>query len=387
MLVGLTTWVVAAVSVWMAPAYLALMVLIFVTPLGRRPSKSAPEPGAEPICVGDTDIGQSLRVDRAAGTDDNRPAAELDSGLAADEAATEPLGSIPDSAGSGGAKPKRGRGRARKAAKTAAEPAPDSPPIIWIRVGPGKFVRADATIPAIDQTQVEEVAAEAVPATDAPTTAPAISTVVDEAQVEEVAAEAVPATDAPTAPATPTPTPTPTPAAPAATLAEPDPFDLSATTPGDVGMIVRSDDSVVGSVTDEYGITPSAFGQASRVTSAAEGLDHDLSGVAAKPEADLASRANPGGETSWSGEEPGRLGSQRRTSTGRTGRVSRGVASAISGVDRASSRRHVRTPPRPRTPVWSPSAPNARLQQATRRAFGRIPHVHRALRPRSPPYR
>jgi hypothetical protein len=380
-LVGLTTWAVASVSVWMAPAYLALMVLIFVTPTGRRPSKSAPEPGAEPICVGDTDIGQSLRVDRAAGADDNRPAAELDSGLAADEAATEPLGSIPDSAGSGGAKPKRGRGRARKAAKTAAEPAPDSPPVTWIRVGPGKFVRADATIPAIDPTQVEEVAAEAVPATDAPNAAAAIPTVVDEAQVEEVAAEAVPATDAATAPATPTA------AAPAATLAEQDPFDLSATTPGDVGMIVRSDDSVVGSVTDEYGITPSAFGQASRVTSAAEGLDHDVSGVAAKPEADLVFLANPNGETSWSGEDPGRLESQRRRSTGRTGRVSRGVASAISGVDRASSRRLVRTPPRPRAPVWSPFAPNARLQQATRRAFGRTPHVHRALRPRSPPYR
>jgi hypothetical protein len=380
-LVGLTTWAVASVSVWMAPAYLALMVLIFVTPIGRRPSKSAPEPGAEPVGVGDTDIGQILGVDRAAGADDNRPVAELDSGLAADEAATEPLGSIPDSAGSGGAKPKRGRGRARKAAKTAAEPAPDSPPVTWIRVGPGKFVRADATIQAINPTQIEDVAAEDVPATDAPAAAPAIPTVVDEAQVEEVAAaEAVPAMDVPTATASPTA------AAPAAPLAEQDPFDLSETTPGDVVMIVRSDDSVVGSATEEYGITPSAFGQASRVTSAAEGLDHDVSGVAAKPDADLASLANPGGEMSWSGEEPGRLWSQRRTSAGRTGRVSRGVASAISSADRASSRRHIRTPLSARTPVWCPFAPNARLQQATRRAFGRIPHVHRALRPRSPPY-
>jgi hypothetical protein len=352
MLVGLTAWVVASVSVWMAPAYLALMVLIFVTPMGRRPSKSAPEPGAESIGVGDTEIGQSLRVDRAAGADDNRPAVELDSGLAADEAATEPLGPIPDSAGSGGAKPKRGRARARKAAKTAAEPASDSPPVTWIRIGPGKFVRADATIPAIDPTPVEEVAAEAVPATDAPT-----------ATVSSPAA------------------------ASAAPMAEPDPLDLSATTAGDVGMIVRSDDSVVGSVTEEYGITPSAFGQASRVASAAQGLDHDLSGVAAKPEADLASLAIPGGEMSWSGQEPGRPWSQRPTSTGRTGRVSRGVARAISGVDRASLRRHVRTVPRPRTPVWSSTVPNARFHQATRRAFGRIPHVHRALRPRSPPYR
>jgi hypothetical protein len=383
-LVGLTTWVVASVSLWMAPAYLALMVLIFVMPMGRQPSNSVREPGAESIGVGDAEIGQIPRVDRAAGADDNPPAAEIDSGWVADEAVAEPLGPIPESAGSGGAKLKRGRARARKAAKTAAEPASDSPPVTWIRVGPGKFVRADATIPAIDQTQVEDVAAEAVPATDAAAAAPAIPTVVNEVQVEEVpVAEAVPATDAPTATATASPTAL----ASAAPLAEHGPLDRSETTPGDVGLIVRSDDSVVGSVTEEYGITPSAFGQASRVTSAAEGLDHEVSGVAAEPQADLASVANPGGETSRSGHEPGRPWSQRRTSTGRTDRVSRGVANAISGVDRASSRQNFRTPPRPRTSVWSSFAPNARRQQAARRAFGRILHVHRALRPRSPPNR
>lgn len=328
-LVGLTTWAVASVSVWMAPAYLALMVLIFVTPMGRRPSQPRPESDSEPIDVGGAGIGQSLRRDRAAGAGDNRPAAELDSALAADEAATEPVSSIPDSAGSAAGKPKRGRTRGRKAAKTAAEPALDSSPVTWIRVGPGKFVRADAMIQTIDPTRVEE-------------------------------AEGVPATDAPDAPATPTPTA----AAPDALLAGQDPLNLPATTHGDVGMIVRSDDSVVGSVTEVYGITPSAFGQISRVTPAAEGLDHDVSG-----------------------EGPGRLGSQRRTPSGRTGRVSRGVASAISGADRGSSRCLGRTPPRPRTSVWSPFAPNARLQQATRRAFGRITHVHRALRPRSPPHR
>jgi hypothetical protein len=339
----------------MAPAYLALMVLIFVTPLGRRPSKSAPEPGAELICVGDTDIGQSLRVDRAAGADDIRPTAEFDAALAADEAATESSSSIPDSAGSAGAKPKRGRGKARKAAKTAAEPAPDSGPVTWIRVGPGKFVRADTTIQTIDPTQVEEVAAE----------------------------EAVPATDAADAP----PTLMPTSVAPAATLAEQDPLDLSATTPGEVGKLVRSDDSVVGSVTEEYGITPSAFGPDPRVACSAEGLDHDVSGVAAEPESDLVSVADPDGETSRRGDDHGRLRSQRRIPTGRTGRISRGVASAISGADRASLRRLVRTSSRPQNSVWSPFAPNACRQQAARRAFGRITHFQRALRARSPPCR
>ena len=37
MLVGFTAWTVATVSVWWVPAYLALMVLIFVTPRGRCP--------------------------------------------------------------------------------------------------------------------------------------------------------------------------------------------------------------------------------------------------------------------------------------------------------------------------------------------------------------
>ena len=383
-LVGLTTWAVASVSVWMAPAYLALMVLIFVTPLGRRPSKSAPEPGLEPIRVGDTESGQSLRADRAAGADDNRPAAELDSSLASDDVATDPSSSVPDSTGSAGAKPKRGRGRVRKAAKTAVEPAPDSSPITWIRVGPGKFIRADAAIQAIDPTEVAAVAAEAVPATHTADAVPAISISDDQAQVEGIAAEGVgPATDDPHSPAAPTASE----AAPAVSPAGQDPLEPSAMTPGDLGMTVRSDDPVVGSVTEEYGITPSAFGQASRVSSAAEGLGLDGSGAAGEAEADLMSVVDPDVETTGRGDEPGRLWSQRRIPTGRTGRISRGVAGAISGADRASSRRLVRTPPRPRTSVWYPFAPNARLQQATRRAFGRIPHVQRALRPRSPPRR
>jgi hypothetical protein len=330
----------------MAPAYLALMVLIFVAPLGRRPSKSASEVGSEHRCVDGTDIGQSQCVDRTAGAEEeNHPAAELDAATAAEEAATEQSSSIPDSAGSAGAKPKRGRARARKAAKSAAETVLNPPPVTWIRVGPGKFVRADATTQAVDPAQLEEVAAEDVPATDTSDANPAISDVGDRVQVEEVAAEAIPATGGQ------------------------DPLDISATIPDDVGMPIGSGDSVVGSVTEEYGITPSAFGPDPRISSAAERPDHDVSEVADAAEADRVSVP------------------RRRARTARTGRISRGIAGAIPGVDRASSRRLVRTRPKNRTSAWSPFAPNARLQQATRRAFGRIPHVYRALRPRSPPHR
>ena len=127
-LVGLTAWAVASISVWMVPAYLALMVLIFVMPQGRRPSKPASEPGTEPIRFGVFAIDKSLRVDRAAGSDHIRSVDEpLDSGLEADEAAIELSGSVPDSAGSEAVKPRRGRGRARKSAKAVAESAPIPP--------------------------------------------------------------------------------------------------------------------------------------------------------------------------------------------------------------------------------------------------------------------
>ncbi len=352
-LVGLTAWAVASISVWMVPAYLALMVLIFVMPQGRRPSKPASEPGTEPIRFGVFAIDKSLRVDRAAGSDHIRSVDEpLDSGLEADEAAIELSGSVPDSAGSEAVKPRRGRGRARKSAKAVAELAPDSAVATWIRVGPGKFVRADS-----------------------------INQAVDPAGVEEFGVETVPATDAPPAPATSAPAP------PAALLAEQDPLDSLETTPGDGAMIVSSDDGVLGSVTEEYGITPSAFGPAREVSPSAEDPGQDLSGVVAQPEDELASLTSLDVKTSWLGEDAERPRWRRQTFRGRSVRVSRGIASAIVGVDPASSRRHVRTPPRPRTLVWSPFAPNARVQQAARRAFGRINHVQRALRARSPPSR
>jgi hypothetical protein len=241
--------------------------------------------------------------------DENPPAVDLDSAVAADETPTEPSSSAPDSAGSAGVKPKRGRGRARRAAKTAVEPVLESAPATWIRVGPGKFVRADATIQAVDPTQVEEVAVEAVPETDPPHT----------------------------------PDP-PVDAAPAVTLAEPGPLEPPATTPDDVGMLVRSDDSVVASVTEEYGITPSAFGPDSRDSSVTDGLDHHVSEeVADEPEAVPVPIATPPDvDSSRDGDDQGQLRSPRRTPSVRTGRVSRGIASTFLGADRLSTRHVVR---------------------------------------------
>jgi hypothetical protein len=350
-LVVLTTFAVAWVSIWWVPAYLALMVLIFVTPHGRRRPAWTLKPGTESAGVVLTDLGNSVRLDRADEGDYYHLAAELVSRPTTGELTTESAGFSSDSASSGIGKARRGRGRTRKAAKTTAEPAPDAAPVTWIRVGPGKFVRGDANNQAVDQAQTEDVIGDVSPAMDVPVQVPLSS------------------------------------AAPVNALIEQGPLGPPEANFGDEGIPVACDDRVLGSVTEEYGIAPSAFSPIAPVSPSVEGLEHDVSGVAVTPEADLSPLANLGGNTLGHGVEAGRLGSPRQASGIRLGRVSRGIASAIRGMDRASVRRDVCTVPKPRALIWSSFAPNAHLRQAACRAFGRITHVQRALRPRSPPYR
>jgi hypothetical protein len=144
---------------------------------------------------------------------------------------------------------------------------------------------------------------------------------------------------------------------------------------------------VLGSVVEVYGIAPSAFTAIPPDSLSVEGLEHDAPDVVVTLEADSSLSANLDGNTSWDAEDRGRLDSQGGTSGSRVCRVTRGIASAIPSRDRASLRRNVRRRPKLRTLIWSSFPPNACLRQAAHRAFGRIPHVQRALRPRSPPYR
>jgi len=347
-LVGFTACAVASVSVWLVPAYLALMVLIFVTPRGRHPWARASKARAESIAAGSADLGRRLRVDCTDAVHQHHPTAGPDSGSAVNES-TEPSGSSSESAGSETVKPRRGRVRARKAARTAVEPMPDSPSVTWIQVGPGKFVRAEGSISAVDQAQTEEVAVGDGPATDAPVHAP--------------------------------------PTAPAESLAAQDPPNPLATIPSDVGMVVGSDDSASGSVTEEYGIAPTAFSPAPGARSSVEGVAHDVSGVVASPEPDSVSMAGLGGKMPRHDLDQGRFWLHWWTSRGQADWVSPGIANARPGLDRASSRRNVKPGPKAWTLVRPCFTPDARRQQAARRAFGRIAHVERALRPRSPPYR
>ena len=350
-LMGLTTLAVAWVSVWWVPAYLILMALIFVTPQRRSQPERESKPSEESAGRTLTDRDHGLRVDRADERDHHHLTVESISGSIVGESTTESAGIDPDSTSAGMAKPRRGRGRARKAAKAAVETVLESTSVTWIRVGPGKFVRADANSQAVDQAQTEEVTVEADPAADV--------------SAQEWLAPLA-HTDA---------------------LVDRDLSDTPETTSGEEGTVSVSDNCVLGSVVEVYGIAPSAFNSVPPDLLSVEGLEHDGFDVVVTPEAKSSPSANLGDNASWDAEDRGRLDSHGGKSRSRVCRVLRGIASAIPSEDRASSRRDVRRSPKPRTLIWSSDPPNARLRQAARRAFGRIPHVRRALRPRSPPCR
>jgi hypothetical protein len=155
---------------------------------------------------------------------------------------------------------------------------------------------------------------------------------------------------------------------------------------GAEGTVVGSDNCTLGSFVEVYGIAPSALSSVSSDSPSVESLEVDGLGVVVAPAADSSPSANLDGNASWNAEDRERLDSQGGSSGSRVSRVLRGIASAIPSGDRASLRRNVRKGPKPRTLIRSSDPPNARIRQAARRAFGRINHVQRALRPRSPPY-
>lgn len=143
-----------------------------------------------------------IREDRAVEMGETRPADEpvLETPAVETADATMPN---PDPTSTGAAKPRRSRARYRKTAKTAAEPVTDATPATWIRVGPGKFVRADASVPFPVQAQSEEIAVAAYPATDTSESATAPSEIVADGRPETdgpetaIVMDSHPATDGP----------------------------------------------------------------------------------------------------------------------------------------------------------------------------------------------
>jgi hypothetical protein len=351
-LIGLTTLAVAWVSVWGMLIYLALMVLIFVTPHEHKRPKWLSKPSKESTGRVLTDFDRNLRLDLTDESDHLHLATEFISSSMVSESNTEAVFLHPDSTSSGTVKARRSRGRVRRAVKTTSESGPSGfVSVTWIRVGPGNFVRADVQIQTVDQSQIEEVIVEAHLPTDAP--------------VEVLLA----------------------PLALVKALVEDSLPDLLDGTPGEEGKVAVCDDRTVGSAVEVYGIAPSAFSLIPPDSFSVEGLEHNLSDMGVTPVRDSSASANLDRNTSWDEEDRGQLGLQWGPSESRVCRALRGHANTRSNANRAYLRRNVRNGPKLRTLVWSSDPLNVRLRQAAHRTFGRLSHVQRALRPRSPPAR
>ncbi len=348
-LVVSTTWAIASVSLWWVPVYLALLVVIFVTPPRWQFPSVASKSGLESDLVGTEAPGSGRRVDCGDGVDELRSLSQFDSVQTNVETA-ESTGSNPHLTTAGTTKP-RGRIRARKAARPASEPVMASIPVAWIQIGPGKFVRVEDGIQSADPTPTEEVAARAYPATENP-------------------ASATPAASARTEPSV-----------------EQESFTTSGATSGDVEQILVSDDRASESVTEEHGIAPSAFSLATRYDSTAKSSDHDLPDQGDQPEVETAAPAATGGQLPPTQADRARLIWQAGAARRWLSRIQRGIVPMAPRVSRAPLRRLIRSAPNPRHLAGTSYAPNLSRHDAARRAFGRTLHFQHTLRTRSPPCR
>jgi hypothetical protein len=347
-LVASTTLAIASVSFWWVPVYLVLLVLIFLTPPRWQPSSSASVSDAESDTVEIAGLAPGLRVDTADGPDEIRSVSQFDSD-SANVDVTVALDSNPDVI-TGGAAKRRGRVRARKVTNPASGPVKNSLPVAWIQVGPGKFVRAEGGIQTADIAQTEEIDARVLPAT----VPPAETTSAAPAQTE--------------------------PPAELNSFTSP-----GASPPGEVGPISVSNDGVSGPVIEEHGIAPSAFNLTPLFESSVEASDQDLPGQVDQPEVTTAGPAEPG-TSSLPGSADLRIPlCQPGVARKWVRRIQRGIVRTGPRVNRVSGRGITPNSPNPRLPFGSSCALNVARHDAASRAFGRVLHVQRIIRTRSPP--
>jgi hypothetical protein len=346
-LVALTAYAVSWVSIWWAPAYLVLIAFIFVIPRWQVRSDRASAARPESSRVISTHAGSNVRVDRAAEWEHH----DLVSLLplpAIDDSTAESAGFNSKSANTGTTKPRRGRSRMQNAAKPSSGSGPESTSVAWIRIGPGKFVRADADISGAAQAQSMSNIANATEVKDTPAAVTSTPQTVTTSLVGQEFLESV------------------------------------ETTPSDKGMFVTAKERAFASDAEVHGITPTALSPAPLSD---DGLKCDLDRGADATGTIHIPLANLGCIVSRDGVDPAHFRLQRRLYVRRTSRIPLRVVSAIPGVDRAFLRRNVRPGRRPSVLAWSPASPTVQRRQAAYRAFGRLSHVQRTLRPRSPPYR
>ena len=363
-LLGVTACAVASVSAWLVPVYLLLVTVILTAPRGSRASSPAAGSRAGFLGTRIAEHGQSAGEGRADGTGPAEPGpdARQDPDLAAGESDDAESSHLRlDPAAAAIARPRRSKARTRKAARPAAELAPEFAPVTWVRVGPGKYVRSDAIIqgqpPAEAPAPAEAVASDADPATDPPEPATAAPTDVD---------PATPAVDADDAAALTSEEPATTAfrrrmqeTAIPPTLESEAPEGHPTSEAPEPAPTVPEFTADASPTAEEHGIAPSAFG----------------------PPCPLPVVNGPLYASGWRERSPNRrryLGPRamshgRRTADRRT-------------TDRAGSFRGRFRRSHPRTTDHGRRTTDTR-EGAARRAFGRTEHVRRDWRARSPPGR
>ena len=351
LLVLLTTSAVAWVSIWWVPVYLTFMVLIFITPQHGTRLTLGSKAGEESFKDSAIQLGPDECVSQGDNDHDHRIAAPRTAGRFDDNGTSVPMSVSPDLASIATSKPRRGRTRARKGPKITVASSPPGSSTTWIRIGPGKFVRADTNLQAMDEGQPREITADThVPAVASSEVLPTLSLPADENGQHDQS------------------------------------FPFKAGSDNE-GKVLPPADRVTDSITEAYGITPSAFGL---VPPLPRSIDDDAPGVSevtVARNADSGLVANPDTHVMGDGEGQGRRRPQGNTLWSQRGRSLRGIANAVPRGNRPCLQCNVRRGPEPRTMVEYPRCSNARQKQAAHRAFGRLTHIQRTLRPRSPPYR
>jgi len=147
------------------------------------------------------------------------------------------------------------------------------------------------------------------------------------------------------------------------------------------------DDHALGSVTEEYGIAPSAFSLASEASASVEGSERELTGQVDRFEVETAVCTKAVGQIPPGSADSESLARRPGNPRRRVAQVQREIVHAVPHAGRVSRRRVTRASPNLRTLIRSWFAPNVPRQAAANRAFGRMFHAPYALRTRSPPSR
>ncbi len=318
----LTTLAAAEVSVTLALVYWFTLVMIFVTPRGG---------GAKAAGRGSVagEESASLGQERSDDVNELHGVAAFHSSGAVLQAPAEEVDSREQPAWEAGtARPRRSRVRVRKPAKPAGEPI--TPPVTWVRVGPGRFVRAD----------VAGASGEAHVASPDPLESPSLETGAD------YPVEAV------------------------------DPIEPAVGELEPTGTTSAADERLE---VEEYGNAPSAL-----ESSFSEALD----------EIDPVEAAELINEAIEDGEEPAEIlfETQLRPrvdwrQTALSGSWRREVVRTTLSASRGLWRRGFASTRNRRTGSVLLDASQRRIRRYTDRAAGRIAHVERGFRPRSPPAR